>query len=71
MRESKSQTWQSNEANEDPKARDILTFLLALKELYLLGTQPLSDLKEIFHSFLFICFTQKKLTPKEKKVKAK
>ena len=86
MSEAKSQTWQSNKANEDPKAGDILTFFLSSK-----GTSPsshtapcpgpwensslciktsLTDLKETFHSLIFICFTQKKLTPKEK-VKAK
>lgn len=87
MREAKSQTWQSNEANEDAKARDILTFFLSSK-----GTSPsrhtalcpcpwenlslcikisLTDLEETFHSFCFICFTQKELTPKEMQVKAK
>jgi len=85
MSEAKSQTWQSNKANEDPKAGDILAFFLSSK-----GTSPsrhtapcpcpwensslciktsFTDLKETFHSF--ICFTQKKLIPKEKKVKAK
>lgn len=81
MSEAKSQTWQSNKANEDPKAGDILTFFLSPK-----GTSPsshtapcpcpwensslciktsLTDLKETFHSAFHLLHPKETHTKRE------